>query len=98
MTKYTPYELVFGKICRLPSSLQGENVEPLYNFDDYPLEFKYRLQRAQCDAKENLIASKLARKQCYDKDLNPITYKEGDLVLVRNEIGNKLQCVYNGPL
>lgn len=97
VTKYTPYELVFGKICRLPSSLQGENVEPLYNFDDYPLEFKYRLQRAQCDAKENLIVSKLARKQCYDKDLNPITYKEGDLVLVRNEIGNKLQCVYNGP-
>ncbi|KAJ8708901.1 hypothetical protein PYW07_013505 [Mythimna separata] len=97
VTKYKPYELVFGKICMLPSNLQGESVEPLYNFDDYPLEFKYRLQRAQNDAKENLIASKLARKHCYDKNLNSITYKEGDLILVKNEIGNKLECIYNGP-
>lgn len=97
VTKYTPYELVFGKICRIPSNLQGESVEPLYNFDDYPLEFKYRLQRAQNDAKENLIASKLERKHCYDKNLNSVTYKEGDLVLIKNEIGNKLDCIYNGP-
>lgn len=97
VTKYTPYELVFGKICRLPSNLQGASVEPLYNFDNYPLEFKYRLQRAQADAKQNLVASKILRKECYDRNINPITYKEGDLVLIKNETGTKLDCVYDGP-
>lgn len=97
VTKYTPYELVFGKPCRLPSNLQNGTIEPLYNFDDYPLEFKYRLQRAQADAKKNLIDSKIVRKELYDRNINPVMYKKGDLILVRNEIGNKLECIYNGP-
>lgn len=97
VTKYTPYELVFGKICKLPSNLQGETVEPLYNFDDYPLEFKYRLQRAQAEAKQNVITSKIRRKKCYDVNINPLNYKEGDLILVRKETGSKLDCIYDGP-
>lgn len=97
VTKYTPYELVFGKTCRLPSNLINGTVEPLYNFDDYPLEFKYRLQRAQADAKKNLIDCKIARKELYDKNIYPVTYNEGDLILVRNETGSKLDCVYEGP-
>lgn len=42
-TNYTPHELVFGKSCKLPNNLDS-GIDPLYNFDNYALEFKYRLQ------------------------------------------------------
>ncbi|KAG5863347.1 hypothetical protein JTB14_019732 [Gonioctena quinquepunctata] len=48
-TKYTPYELIFGKPVRLPSNLT-DAIDPLYNFENYPLELKYRLQIACSDA------------------------------------------------
>lgn len=60
-TKYTPYELVFGQLCRLSNNLCNI-VEPLYSFDKYMFEFKYRLQKAQRDARNNLIISKERRK------------------------------------
>lgn len=34
-TQYTPYELVFGKQCRIPSNLTCD-IGPLYNHYDYP--------------------------------------------------------------
>lgn len=40
-TNYTPYELVFGKLCKIPSTV-SESVEPLYNSDNYPLQLRYR--------------------------------------------------------
>lgn len=95
-TKYTPYELVFGQLCRLPSNL-CQNVEPIYNFDNYVSEFKYRLQKAQSDAKSNLIKSKQIRKENYDKSINPIVYKSGDFLLLKNETGSKLDTLYLGP-
>lgn len=95
-TKYTPYELVFGKLCNLPSNLQGI-VEPLYNNDEYPLHLKYRLQKAQCDARNNLILSKNVRKIDYDKKANHVVYKTGDMVLLKNQVGTKLDRIYTGP-
>lgn len=97
-TKYSPYELVFGKKCNLPSNLKTDVVSPLYNTDNYPLELKYRLEKSQLDARQNLINSKHARKSRFDSYVNPIMYKKGDLVLVKNESGNKLSSpVYLGP-
>lgn len=95
-TKYTPYELVFGHLCRIPSNL-CQKVEPLYNFDNYVSEFKYRLQKAQNDARNNLIKSKETRKNNYDKSINPIVYKPGDFLLLKNETGSKLDTLYLGP-
>lgn len=80
-TKYTPYELVFGKICNLPSNIANK-IDPLYNFEDYPAELKYRLQNAWQDAKNNLISSKEKRKFHFDKKSK--IYKVGDLILLRN--------------
>lgn len=96
-TKFTPFELVFGKKCSLPSNLTNGTVEPLYNVDSYPLELKFRLQTVQSEARKNLINSKLARKEKYDSNKNPIEYKPNDLILVKNETGNKLQNIYLGP-
>ncbi|KAJ8708942.1 hypothetical protein PYW07_013546 [Mythimna separata] len=96
-TKFTPFELVFGKRCNLPSNLNSNKIDPLYNFDNYPLELKYRIQTSEKEARDNLIASKVNRKIRYDRNINPVTYKPNDLILVKNETGNKLQSIYSGP-
>lgn len=95
-TKYTPYELVFGRQCRLPNSLELD-VEPLYNIDDYCLDLKYKLQVALRDARNNLVACKKKRKDKYDKSCNPVCYKKNDLILVKNECARKLDCIFDGP-
>lgn len=95
-TKYSPFELVFGKLCNLPNNLQND-VDPLYNYNSYPLELKFRLQKAHKDARDNLLESKNIRKLYYDKKSNPAHYKIGDLILLKNQIGNKLDKIYTGP-
>lgn len=95
-TKYAPYELVFGKHCEIPSRLSND-IEPLYNIDNYSLELRYRLQVAQKEARESLIRTKEKRKSVYDRKVNPVTYKKDDQVLVKNETGGKLDSVYEGP-
>lgn len=96
-TKYTPYELVFGKQCCIPSNLNNSHVEPLYNSENYALELKFRLQKSQQDARNNLIVSKNVRKNVYDSYTNPVMYEKGDLLLVKNEVGNKFKSLYSGP-
>lgn len=95
-TKYSPYELVFGKSAILPSNV-NDRIDPLYNFDNYPLELKYRLQVACQDGRNNLIISKNKRKSVYDTKIRPTNYNAGDKVLVKNETGSKLEQLYNGP-
>lgn len=95
-TNFTPYELVFGKKWSLPSNLIAD-LEPLYNFDNYPCELKYRIQTTQKDARNNLLKCKENRKLNYDKYTNPITYQPNDMVLVKNETGNKLCSLFSGP-
>lgn len=98
-TKYTPYELVFGKPSNIPSRVIDDNntVSPLYNHDDYALNLKYRLQTACKDARNNLVLSKEKQKQYYDKTTNPIVYEKDSLILVKNETGRKLHPLYEGP-
>lgn len=95
-TKYTPYELVFGKPSDIPSRI-STSIEPLYNPDNYNLELRYRLQVAHRDAQNNLLKSKKVRKSVYDKNINQVRYKKGDLILLKNETANKLDTLYNGP-
>lgn len=96
-TKYTPYELVFGNSCNLPSNLRDNVVKPLYNPDNYALELRYRLQLAWKEAHKNLVLSKLKRKDVWDKKCNSIKYQRGDLILIKNETGKKLDMLYKGP-
>lgn len=37
------------------------------------------------------------RKCVYDKNVNQVLYKEGDLILLKNETASKLDTLYNGP-
>lgn len=57
---------------------------------------KYRLQKVQPDARENLNQCKINRTIIYDETLNPITYKKEDLVLLKNQTGDKLYAIYTG--
>lgn len=96
-TGYTPFELVFGKKCNLPSNLSSKQVDPIYNTDNYALELQYRLQLSQKEAIDSLLRSKMLRKSRYDKYVNPKIYKPNDLILIKNEDCNKLDNVFNGP-
>lgn len=96
---YTPYELVFGQQCVLPSNLIAPtgNIEPLYNHDSYAKELKFRLQTAHADAREALLQSKHSTKARYDLKTQDRKFKIGDLVLLRNEAGSKLDPLFTGP-
>lgn len=98
-TKYTPYELVFGRVAYLPSNL--DHIDPVYSFDNYQLELKFRLQQASADARENLLDSKMKRKNIYDqskKNCNSnVSFNVGDLVLVKNNSTNKMDELFKGP-
>jgi len=69
-TKYSPYELVFGTRCNMPSNVTNQ-IDPVYNFEDYPVELKFLLlclQTAWNDARQNIISSKHKRKNTYDSN------------------------------
>lgn len=95
---YCPYELIFG---RIPNGFQIFNqigdVQPLYNVDDYSKEVRYRLEIAYKRARLMLERAKLKRKTWYDEKSRRMNVISGDLVLLRNEAGHKLDNKYLGP-
>lgn len=96
-TKFMPYELIFGIIPNIPSSIK-QSVDPLYNYDDYSKELKFRLQTVYEIAKNNLISSKNTSKRYYDRKTNCQEFVVGELVLVNNEARkDKLSSLRSGP-
>ena len=95
--KFTPYELVFGKIPNDLNIFMNNKIDPLYNVDNYAKELKYRLQIAHTIAKELINISKEKSKKHYDKRVKPIELKIGDKILVTNEEGHKHEKLYLGP-
>ena len=69
-TKCTPYELVFGKLAREPSSEPLSQQEKLQTYDDYLINFVTQLQEMRTQARENLILAKEKSKWYYDKKIN----------------------------
>lgn len=95
---YTPYELVFGQKAKLPHDFdKNTNHEPIYNIEQYFNELKFRLQKTNEIAKENLIKRKETRQLTdYDK-YHPIDLKIGDQIYISNENRKKLDPFYLGP-
>lgn len=97
-TQYSPFELIYGKQCNIPSNLCSSVIEPVYNLDNYAKNLKFRLQKAQQDVKSNLLESKIVRKKRYDTYLKPVTYNKGDKLLLKNDgSNNKFDNIYLGP-
>ena len=97
-TGFSPFELVYGKTCKLPTIITQRN-DPVYNYEDYALDLKYRLQTAHRETKAELLTKKEERKGQYDegKKVNNIEYKPGSLVMLDNQNRKKLDPLYTGP-
>lgn len=97
-TNKTPFELVFGKICKLPSNLTDtQSPDPIYNIDDYEKLLKYKLQKTQLETQQKLIRSKIERVAKNNTNSKEINYSPGQLVLIKNELKSKLHNIYLGP-
>lgn len=96
-TKLSPMDCLFGFTAELPAVFK-RNPEPIYNMEDYYFELRNKLQVCHKIARENLIKSKEYNKKYYDKSINPVVFKVGDQVLVKNEAKNgKLDELWKGP-
>lgn len=94
---FTPYELVFGRKSNLPHEIYEKGIEPVYNLNEYYYELKYKIQRTNEIAKENLIKHKILRKDQYEAKSNSIQVHVGDSVYLTNENRKKLDEIYTGP-
>ena len=97
-TKYTPYELVFGRIARVPTADPPIDEEQNESYSNYLYNLYHRLRNAQECARQNLIASKKRSKQYYDKRARPYKFKINDEVyLIKEPNKGKLGDQYIGP-
>lgn len=96
-TKYSPFELIFGKIARVPSAHPPieENIE---TYPEYLTNLFNTLRDSQIQARENLIKAKEKSKRNYDRRLNPQKFKEGSHVfLLKEPRKGKFAAQYCGP-
>jgi len=96
MTKYTPYEIVFGREANLPGQLE-QRTALLYNYDDIVYNVKQKLQTCHEIARANLMKSKQRRVAQQASKVNMPIFNKGDKVLLRNEKAGKLGTLWAGP-
>lgn len=82
-TKLTPNDCLFGFTAKLPNNLKRDP-QPVYDYENYFLYLRNKLQKAHRYARTNLINSKETSKKYYDKNVNPVTLQVGDKVLLRD--------------
>ena len=96
-TGYTPYELVFGKLARQPSS-EITNETKGKTYDDYLYQLMTNIHELQELARECLIASKIKSKHYYDRNINPQAFQVNDQIFLLNEPKKgKFGDQYSGP-
>jgi len=83
-TAYTPSELVYVFKSEVPSALR-ETPNIQYNYGDYLVELRGRLQSAHEVARRKLILSKERSKEHYDKNSEIFEIQTGQKVLLFNE-------------
>lgn len=96
-TKFTPCELILGKLARLPSSDPPlpDNMDQTYY--DYYVKLAAKLDQFRDMAKANLKASKLRSKRYYDRKLKAQDLNRNDLVFLLKEPSTKFGDQYTGP-
>ncbi|XP_011686344.1 PREDICTED: uncharacterized protein LOC105449050 [Wasmannia auropunctata] len=84
-TKYSPFELVFGRLARMPSAHTyiEENLELTYQ--DYLTNLFNQLHDMQNSARASLIKAKERSKHYYDKHVNPQNFEVGTYVFLLKE-------------
>lgn len=97
-TQFTPHELVYGRLARLPSS----DPTPIDTNDEtyayYLRELNAKITEIQSKAKENLNDAKAKSKVYYDRKLNIQQFSAGDCVyLLKEPSRGKFSDQYTGP-
>lgn len=93
---YSPFELVYGRKCILPTSI-GSEPEPLYNFSDYAKELKFRMNMAHKEVNEKLIRNKTLQSQKSKDNCKTIEYDTGHKVFLKKQDTSKLEMINEGP-
>jgi len=96
MTKYTPYEILFGRKANIPGYVQYKSV-PSYNYDDLIHDIKKRLQECHEIARSNLIQTKQKRLENQKDKVYVPLFQTGNMVLIKNEKSGKLDPLWLGP-
>lgn len=92
-----PYELMYGHRLNVPTSVTKQP-EPRYNYEDYHMELKPKLQEVHQIARDRLILKKTKTKEAYDISKNQISVHVRDRVLLRdNARKGKLSPKWTGP-
>jgi len=100
-TGYTPFELVYGHLAEIPTTLT-KPPKPTYNYEDYAQELKERIRATNQIAKENVREEKRKSKEYYDKKTTETAFRAGDKVLIFDETlrrgrSKKLDAQWKGP-
>ena len=82
MTKYTPYEVLFGRKANIPGQLQ-QNTAPLYNYDDLVHDVKQKLQVCHEAARANLLQSKQQRVARQASKVNMPIFSKGESITAK---------------
>ncbi|XP_051161523.1 uncharacterized protein LOC127281712 [Leptopilina boulardi] len=95
-TNFTPYELVFGRMARIPSSFpQGPELE---TYGVYLRDLIVRMHELQNLAADRLIRAKERSKEFHDSKARPSNVKVGDQVYTYKEVRtNKFDSRALGP-
>ena len=95
-TNFTPYELIFGKPAREPSSFPTG--EKLKSYADYLIELITHMTNIRNIASDNLNKAKIRSEGYYDARAKPATFNVGDSVYVLKEPRtSKFDPHYIGP-
>lgn len=93
----TPFEMLYGFQLQIPSNVK-KKPEPIYSYDDYLAELRYKLQMAHKLAREQVLLTKQQNKEYYDRNTKQVEYKVGEeILLINNQQKTKLHDPYKGP-
>lgn len=97
-TRYTPHELVFGRIAANPNVETPPDDVTCETYNQYLRNLYERITNVQELARENLIGAKEKSKERYDKRMRPQIIEVDDKVYTLKEPRkNKLADQYVGP-
>ena len=94
-TKFTPYELIYGKKARQPSSMVPN--DSLNTYPDFVHNLMNKLINIREIGRNNLENSKLRQKHYYDRKISPVQYHRGEEVMLLKPKRNKFSNEYDGP-
>lgn len=96
-TSYSAHELLYSYKIEVPTNLKRKP-EPVYSYDDYVAELRFKMQTAHEIAREQQIFSKEQNKQYFDPPTQNVQYKVGDkIVILNNNQKKKLHNLFKGP-